>query len=180
VQGPCDLFNGFCQVNPQDPLSQIKPFFSASVGSRTVPPCSGASRRVSLAAVKQQSSLTTCLQSQIGRGSHLRGWGTAQVEAAVALSVGVCWGPVRTVVNGTVVARPPWMTQGTRSLREASSAWRQARAHRRRTWERAKERASGSRVQPTRATANAAVTITRRPGGRAGRPATRRPPSPSN
>jgi hypothetical protein len=21
VQGPCDLFNGFCQVNPQDPLS---------------------------------------------------------------------------------------------------------------------------------------------------------------
>jgi hypothetical protein len=91
---------------------------------------------------------TPCLQSQIGRGSHLRGWGTAQVEAAVALSVAVRWGPVRTVVNGTVVARPAWMTQGTRSLREASSAWRQARAHRRRTWERAKERASGSRVQP--------------------------------
>ena len=30
----------------------------------------------------------------------------AQVEAAVVLSVVVRWGPVRTAVNGTVVARP--------------------------------------------------------------------------
>jgi hypothetical protein len=47
------------------------------------------------------------------------------------------------------------------ALREASSAWRQASAHRRRTWERAKERASGSRVQGIRATRKAAATITR-------------------
>jgi hypothetical protein len=29
-----------------------------------------------------------------------------QVETAVALSVGIRWGPVGTAVNGTVVARP--------------------------------------------------------------------------
>jgi hypothetical protein len=49
---------------------------------------------------------TTCLQSQIGGDHHLRRKRTAQVEATVALSVVVRWGPVRTAVNGTVVARP--------------------------------------------------------------------------
>jgi hypothetical protein len=49
---------------------------------------------------------TPCLQSQIGRCCHLRGRGMAQVEAASWLSVVVCWVPVRTVVNGTLVARP--------------------------------------------------------------------------
>jgi hypothetical protein len=49
---------------------------------------------------------TTCLQSQIGCCRHLRGWGTAQVVGAVVLSVVVRSGPARTVVNGTLVARP--------------------------------------------------------------------------
>jgi hypothetical protein len=40
---------------------------------------------------------TPCLQSQIGRCGHLRLWETAQVEAALALSVIVRWGPVRTL-----------------------------------------------------------------------------------
>jgi hypothetical protein len=52
----------------------------------------------------------SCSQSQIGGGCHLRGWGTAQVEAASLLSVVVRSGPVETVVNGTLVARPPGMT----------------------------------------------------------------------
>jgi hypothetical protein len=49
---------------------------------------------------------TTCLQSQFGQGRHLRRERRTQVETAVALSVGVRWGPVGTAVNGTVVARP--------------------------------------------------------------------------
>jgi hypothetical protein len=49
---------------------------------------------------------TPCLQSQIGPVRHLRRWRTAQVEVAVALSMIVRWGPVKTAVNGTVVARP--------------------------------------------------------------------------
>jgi hypothetical protein len=49
---------------------------------------------------------TPCLQSQIGRFAHVRGWGTAQVAATSALSVVVRWGPFRTAVNGTLVARP--------------------------------------------------------------------------
>jgi hypothetical protein len=50
---------------------------------------------------------TPCLQSQIGRGRQLAGLRTAQVMAAVGLSVGVRWGPLASVcVNGTVVARP--------------------------------------------------------------------------
>jgi hypothetical protein len=53
-----------------------------------------------------QHHLTTCLQSQIGEDHYLRKQGTAQVEAAVALSVVVRSGPVRTAVNGTLVARP--------------------------------------------------------------------------
>jgi hypothetical protein len=48
---------------------------------------------------------TPCLQSQIGQDCHLRRSRMAQVEAAVALSVAVRWGPAGTAVNGTVVAR---------------------------------------------------------------------------
>ena len=49
---------------------------------------------------------TPCLQSQIGRGRHLARLRTAQVMAAVGLSVGVRLQPLASVVNGTVVARP--------------------------------------------------------------------------
>jgi hypothetical protein len=49
---------------------------------------------------------TPCLQSQIGRDRYLRRQWMAQVEAALALSLVVPWGPVRTAVNGTLVARP--------------------------------------------------------------------------
>jgi hypothetical protein len=52
------------------------------------------------------TAATPCSQSQIGRDPHLRSRGTEQAEAAVALSVVVRSGPVRTAVNGTVVARP--------------------------------------------------------------------------
>jgi hypothetical protein len=47
-----------------------------------------------------------CLQSQIERCCYLRGWGMAQVGAASWLPVIVRWAPVRTAMNGTVVARP--------------------------------------------------------------------------
>ena len=53
---------------------------------------------------------TPCLQSQIRRCCYLRGWGTAQVEAASELSLVVRSGPVSTVVNGTLVARPAMTT----------------------------------------------------------------------
>jgi hypothetical protein len=49
---------------------------------------------------------TPCSQSQIGPVRHLRRSLPSQVEAAVALSMVVRWGPVRTAVNGTLVARP--------------------------------------------------------------------------
>jgi hypothetical protein len=50
---------------------------------------------------------TPCSQSQIGPVGYLQRRGTALVELVVALSVIVRWGPVKTAVNGTVVARPP-------------------------------------------------------------------------
>jgi hypothetical protein len=50
--------------------------------------------------------VTPCSQSQIGQGRHLRRRGAAQVEVALVLSVPVRSGPVKTVVNGTLVARP--------------------------------------------------------------------------
>jgi hypothetical protein len=56
---------------------------------------------------------TPCLQSQIGLCCHLRGWRTALVEAALALSVVARSGPLRTLVNGTVVARPVRLTWQT-------------------------------------------------------------------
>jgi hypothetical protein len=48
---------------------------------------------------------TPCLQSQIGPAGYLRRQETAQVEAAVALSMIVRWGQVKTAVNGTLVSR---------------------------------------------------------------------------
>jgi hypothetical protein len=51
------------------------------------------------------SSMTTCLRS-LGQDCHLRRQGTAQIEAAMALSMIVRLGPARTAVNGTVVAQP--------------------------------------------------------------------------
>jgi hypothetical protein len=53
-----------------------------------------------------RGALTTCLQSQIGQDRHLRSWGTAHIEGAVALSVVVRSGPIMTAGNCTVVARP--------------------------------------------------------------------------
>jgi hypothetical protein len=51
-------------------------------------------------------TMTPCPQSQIGRCCYLPGWGTAQVEVELALSVAARWGPVMTAVNGTLGARP--------------------------------------------------------------------------
>jgi hypothetical protein len=48
---------------------------------------------------------TPCSQSQIEQDRYLRKRLTTQVEAAPALSVVVRWGPVRTAVNGRLVAR---------------------------------------------------------------------------
>jgi hypothetical protein len=61
--------------------------------------------------------VTTCSQSQFGRTHHLRRCGAAQVGAASVLSVVVRWGPVRTAVNGTLVARPPRDDPGIRLRR---------------------------------------------------------------
>jgi hypothetical protein len=49
---------------------------------------------------------TPCSQSQIEHCGHLQRQGAAQVEVALALSVAVRSGPIITVVNGTLVARP--------------------------------------------------------------------------
>jgi hypothetical protein len=49
---------------------------------------------------------TPCLQSQIGDDRDLGSQGMVQVEPALALSVVIRSGPVMTVVNGTLVARP--------------------------------------------------------------------------
>jgi hypothetical protein len=53
---------------------------------------------------------TPCSQSQIGRDCHLQRRDAAQVDADSPLSVIVRSGPFRTVVNGTLVARPVRMT----------------------------------------------------------------------
>jgi hypothetical protein len=53
---------------------------------------------------------TPCSQSQFGQDCDLRRERTVQVEEASALSVIVRSGPVKTAVNGTVVARPPRMS----------------------------------------------------------------------
>ena len=57
-------------------------------------------------AEQRPCTLDPCLQSQIGQGGHLARRRTAQVMAAVELSVGVRMRPLGSVVNGTVVARP--------------------------------------------------------------------------
>jgi hypothetical protein len=48
---------------------------------------------------------TSCLQSQIGQGRHLRRQGNSAGRASLRLSVDVRVRPVRTAVNGTLVAR---------------------------------------------------------------------------
>jgi hypothetical protein len=53
---------------------------------------------------------TPCSQSQIGHDCDLRLEKTVQVEEASALSVIVRWEPIKTAVNGTLVARTPRMT----------------------------------------------------------------------
>jgi hypothetical protein len=58
---------------------------------------------------------TPCSQSQIGPDPHLRQQRTAQVEAALALSVVIRLGPAMTAVNGTLVARPARTTWHTLS-----------------------------------------------------------------
>jgi hypothetical protein len=50
------------------------------------------------------------LQSQIGQADYLLRRGNVQVEATEVLSVVVRSGPVRTAVNGTVVAQPVGVT----------------------------------------------------------------------
>jgi hypothetical protein len=70
-----------------------------------------------------------------------------------------------------------WVILGMRSLGVASSAWRQASAHRLRRWERNRAWARGSRVQVTIATKKAAATISRSASARpTGRPARDRRP----
>ena len=61
--------------------------------------------------------LITCSQSQIGRCCHLRGWRTAQLAAALWLSVVVRSGTVQDCCECHAVARPSKMTLGTRSHR---------------------------------------------------------------
>jgi hypothetical protein len=56
--------------------------------------------------VSRLGRATPCSQSQIGQDRYLGSWGAAQLTAVVVLSVAVRWGPVVTVVNGTLVARP--------------------------------------------------------------------------
>ena len=53
---------------------------------------------------------TPCSQSQIGQDCDLRLERTVQVEEASALSMVVRWVPIKTAVNGTLVARPPRVT----------------------------------------------------------------------
>jgi hypothetical protein len=54
---------------------------------------------------------TPCSQSQIEQECHLRRERTAQVKAAVVLSVVVRFGPVMTAVNGMLAARAVRMTR---------------------------------------------------------------------
>ena len=54
----------------------------------------------------RSSSMTTCLQSQIGQDRHLRRQGNSAGRTSLMLSVAVRPGPVMTAVNGTLVARP--------------------------------------------------------------------------
>jgi hypothetical protein len=53
---------------------------------------------------------TPCLQSQFGQGRDLARRRTAQVMAALGLSLGVRMRPLVSLVDGTVVARPARMT----------------------------------------------------------------------
>jgi hypothetical protein len=86
---------------------------SIGVRSRPVADASGAPvlrdqgpiGRPGTARPMQASTIDPCFQSQIGRFCHMRRQETAQVEAALALSVVVWSGPFMTAANGTL-ARP--------------------------------------------------------------------------
>jgi hypothetical protein len=107
--------------------------FSYPEGDRSCPPrtsgsCCGADRARTSATTPwwplvlrrqgpDRDQATPCLQSQIGQSRHLVRRRTAQVMAAVRLSVGVRLQPLASVVNGTVVARPARTTvAGPRSV----------------------------------------------------------------
>jgi hypothetical protein len=60
---------------------------------------------------------TPCSQSQIRQGRYLGMWELGQVIAALVLSVVVRCGPVRTAVNGTLVARPCLVAKGQEGSR---------------------------------------------------------------
>jgi hypothetical protein len=84
---------------------------SGAVRSRTPPAlqASATRDRIGRPARKADQSFgatTPCSQSQIRRGHHLARRRTAQVMAAMGLSVGVRLRLLTSVVNGTVVARP--------------------------------------------------------------------------
>jgi hypothetical protein len=77
---------------------------------------------------------TSCSQSQIGRHYHLRRQGMVQVEAALVLSVVVRWGPVKTAVNGTLVARRATMTMHTVVPLPPTWSWGETCPLRRTVW----------------------------------------------
>jgi len=68
---------------------------------------------VTVSSGRYAPAVTPCSQSQIGRDRYLQRRGMAQVEAVTVLSVVVRLGPVKTAVNGTLVARPPRTIPGT-------------------------------------------------------------------
>jgi hypothetical protein len=74
---------------------------SRFLGAQEPRPLSGAPQ-----ARSQPQASDPCSQSQIGHERYLLWQRTAQVEAPSVLSVVVRWRPVKTDVNGTIVARP--------------------------------------------------------------------------
>jgi hypothetical protein len=123
---------------------------------------------------------TPCLQSQIGQVRCLGRRGSALVEAALALSVVVRSGPVRTAVNGTLVARPVrmfWIRCGATGshldrrvrLTPATVASLASRCRRR-----------GSSSDPRRGCLRRSVLNPRRLGDRIGRLGMARPIRPSS
>jgi hypothetical protein len=114
------------------------PLYSPTCWLRVYPPCTGGLRSPSGRGRLRRSGpprpgtdrpagygkadasldkLITCSQSQIGRCCHLRGWRTAQLAAALWLSVVVRSGTVQDCCECHAVARPSKMTLGTRSHR---------------------------------------------------------------
>jgi hypothetical protein len=86
----------------------------------------------------------------------------AAIRSALASRSGTCPpAGTRTLSCSPARVRRQRVIRGMRSLRVASSAWRQASAHRRRRWDRNRACARGSRVQVIMATSKAAATISR-------------------